>query len=140
MRESKLPIWVYWVFGIQTVLIVVALLFSFELRLKPIDMSYHDWIAILLTALAVILSVLGVFFAFLAIVGWQTLRRQVDRQVMALTDNFLHGDKFEEQIAELTEGYLEEGFKPKGHLREPLRDAVEAVSYDLGGDEDVSDA
>ena len=140
MSESRTPKWVYWVLGAQTVLTVVSLCFTFELRMKPIEMSYQDWIAVLLTALTVLISVLGVFFAVLAVIGWQTIGRQVDRQVHTRTDAFLNGRQIGDQVAKRTESYLEDGFKPKGHLRTTLRDAVEAVSYDLGGDEDdVSD-
>lgn len=136
MISNPTPKWAYWIISVQFILLLVTAGFSFRLRLIPIDMSYHDWIAVLLTALAVLLSVLGVFFAVLAFIGWRQLKRGVDLQVDAQTKEFLEGEDFQARVVSVAENFIVQGMRPEGRLRKPLREAVESAAlYGSEGDE-----
>ena len=104
--RSKTQYWLVAVVCFQTVAILFLAFSSFELRLKPISMTYADWIAILLTAVAVIVTVL----AILAFVGWQTFDKRIRQRVVE---------------------YIKTGFSRDGDLREELAEAVERASYDI---------
>lgn len=134
MQTSKIPTWVKLALGIQAALILVLFGFTFELRLKPVGMSYQDWVAILLTGIAVLMSVLGLFLAVLAFVGWQTFDRRVAQRVADnLREGFQEGGYLRTFLAE----NLEEGFATQGYLRKHLQEAVEAASYDIAGGNDA---
>ncbi|WP_147372857.1 hypothetical protein [Henriciella mobilis] len=108
--RSKTQYWLVAVVCFQTVAILFLAFSSFELRLKPISMTYADWIAILLTAVAVIVTVLALFLGILAFVGWQTFDKRIRQRVVE---------------------YIKTGFSRDGDLREELAEAVERASYDI---------
>ena len=107
------PRWLVSVIIVQFVVIVVLGFHTFQIRLSPVEMTYEDWVAILLTALGLIISVLAVFLGVLAFIGWQTFDRRVHQRVQEC---------------------LIEGFGVNGNLRKHLQNAVERVSLDFAGE------
>lgn len=115
--------------GLMVVLIVtqfMVILFlgahSFRLRVQPLDVSYADWIAVILTGVGLIISVLAVFLGVLAFIGWQTFDNRVTQRVNEVLSD-----------GELLVDCLEKEWGINGRLRKPLQDAVERVSYDIPG-------
>lgn len=119
VQRQGIPRWLIGVVVVQFVVILVLGFHTFPIRLDPVGMKYEDWVSILLTGLGLIISVLGVFLAVLAFVGWQTFDLRVRQRVKEV---------------------LVEGFAVGGYLRKPLQDAVERASLDVsGGQEDAGD-
>lgn len=110
--NSRTPRWLFFALAAQTAAIIALASNSFQLRLIPLNMSYQDWVAVLLTGVAVIISVLAVFLAVLAVIGWQT---------------------FDARVRQRTKECITEGFEFNGYLRVYLQEAVERTSYDMAG-------
>lgn len=113
---------------LQFVVILVLGAHAFRLRVVPVDMSYADWVAVLLTGVGLIISVLAVFLGILAFVGWQTFDRRVAQRVEEVLSD-----------GEVLVVCLDKEWGVKGRLRKHLQDAVERASYDVGADPDGSD-
>ena len=110
--ELRSPLWLKIAVGLQALAILFLIGNSTELRLKPVDMTYYEWVTILLVAVTVIVSILAVLLAVLAFVGWGT---------------------FDKRVGQTVNEYLTDGFGVNGNLRPQLEEAVERVSYDIPG-------
>lgn len=132
-KEPKRPWWVYYGLVVVTLLLIVATAHLFDIEVRSLSMSYHDLIAVLLTALGVLISVLAVFLAVIAFIGWQNFDRRVSRSANDfLAEGFKPDGALFKDLEERMLAALDQGFKPQGKYREVLEEAVELISYDMG--------
>jgi uncharacterized membrane protein len=103
------------------------------------SIKYTDLVAIILTALSVIVTVLAIFLAVLGVLGWNSISRGVqDRATEFLQTGFAKdGDINKEvssQVQTSAQTFLESQFAEGGAMREVLRAQVEAYIYQgVGG-------
>lgn len=127
-KSAGIPIWLMLLVVAQFLVILILGAHEFHLTVVPLGMSYSDWVAVLLTGVGLIISVLAVFLGVLAFVGWQTFDRRVAQRVEEVLSD-----------GEVLVVCLEKEWGVKGRLRRHLQDAVERASYDVGGERDETD-
>ena len=69
-----------------------ALMWIFQghsLRMLPSEMSYGDFVAILLAAISTLVAVIGIAFAIFALWGWAQFRKGVESRINEITPAFL---------------------------------------------------
>lgn len=60
-----------------------------SLAILPTEMSYGDFIAVLLTAVSTLVAVIGIAFAIFALWGWAQFRKGVESKLTQITPTFL---------------------------------------------------
>lgn len=95
------------------VLLVVAAaigtFFNANVGREAASISYTDFISILLSAIALLITLLALFLGILGVIGWT-----------AISD----------RVADRTEAFLEDGFRDGHDLHKLLEDKVKEVMYE----------
>lgn len=68
---------------------VVWLLQGYTLRIQPADMSYSDFVAIILSAISALVAVFGLGLALFTIWGVSQFRKGVEAKIVEITPVFL---------------------------------------------------
>jgi len=107
-KELPMPNWVKGVLGVQFLVIIFLFIFNIDLRVMPVDMTYSDLVAVLLTGISLLVALLAVFLGVLAFIGWQN---------------------FDKRVAQHTEECLNREFSRDGKFYKHLGDIVENLSF-----------
>lgn len=99
---------------------VVGASASRHLGTSAYSISFADFIAVLLSAVTLLITLLGFILALLAYVGWRELNERIDSKVVSRTTEF-----------------LEEGFRENGSLHKMLQVNAKRASY--SGVDPISD-
>lgn len=74
------------------------------------DLTYADFISIMLTALGLMITVLGFFVAAAGVIGWTTLENKLkDHSVTYFKEQLSKNGKLREEIEQLIVGIAHEG-------------------------------
>lgn len=93
-----------------------------------LPMTYPDLAATLLGAVAVMVTVLGVFVAILAIWGYVHFRRSTKAAALAYLKSEIQGGTIRQKLEELVVEYIvQEVGKPDGRLRGLLVERLDAI-------------
>lgn len=99
-----------------------------------VDLQYAQMIAIVLSALAAILTALAIFLAILGVLGWNGIARGVRARASEFLDEGF-GETGEirrmvnAQVERSTHAYLKGQFSEKGEMRKLVRDQVNQFAY-----------
>jgi len=117
----------YFLLGLLSgVIFLVCALISLKIRpeqLSELDMSYSDLAAILLGAVAIIVTVLGVFIAILAFWGYSQFRKSSKIAAVQYVKTELEKGKIRSEISEIVVAEVIRQLDD-GKLRKFIEDAV----------------
>ena len=112
------------------------------------DLQYQALINIILTALAVMITVLAIFLATLGVLGWNSIARGVQERANAFLDTGFGENGniralVNAQVRDNAQIYLEKQFAEDGDMRSLVRDQVEEFIYagvnSIGVESDVNE-
>jgi hypothetical protein len=121
--------WVGLAIGVTNLIVFVALLFLLSAKganvIQPGAWEYKDLIAILLTAVSVIVTFIGFIVAVAAIWGFQTLKGMAEEKAIETSRlgsaTYLKSDEFKADLAEQI------GVAMQTSAREAVQDALASV-------------
>jgi len=99
-----------------------------SLQIVPLNMTYSDFAAILLTAVSVLVTVLGVFIAALAIWGYSQFKTFAQNAAKDHVSSQLKDGELRTHIEEVAEKFLESDFS-SGKLRKLIEERIDYVIY-----------
>lgn len=93
------------------------------------DLTYADFVSILLTAISLLMTVLAVFLAVLGFVGWTTFEQKVHSKTEdILTAGFAKGGRIDNLIVQVI----------NARTQGIMFDGVQTVTESLGDEEEMS--
>ena len=131
-KADQTGVWPMFLLGaLAGVIIVIALLFRLQVRpssTENLTMSYADLAAVMLGAVAVIVTVLGVFIAILAIYGYSQFRSMATAAASNHVANDLKDGKLRTEIEKMVGKYLSDELS-SGNLRKMIERRVDGIVY-----------
>lgn len=97
-----------------------------SLRLSPAGMQYADLAAVMLGAVAVLLTILGVFLAIFAIWGYSQFRSIVEGAAVRHASNSIREGELKDLVEESSVEFMRSSFE-NGRLRRILEDRVDQI-------------
>jgi hypothetical protein len=92
-------------------------------------MTYADMAAIMLGAVAVIVTVLGVFIAILAVWGYSQFRNMATSAASSHIDAQIKDGQLKVQIETVINAYLDKELSSAGNLRKIIEERADFVVY-----------
>ena len=109
---------------------VVTILYhmgSAKTSVSNVDVSYTDFLSITLTALALMITILGFFVAAAGVIGWTTIENKLrDHSVQYFKEQLSKDGKLREEIEDLIVGIAHEGIH---NYRNNKQEGVEEREY-----------
>lgn len=112
--------------GTITAMVILARVKITPEEIKSIDMSYSDFITIMLTAVTVVITILAVFIAILAVWGYSQFQKMTEAASRSHLEKMLGDGPFARKIESTIIQHISEQLQ-KGELRRLLIERVDSI-------------
>jgi hypothetical protein len=101
---------------------------------NTVEISYTAFVSIMLTAVSIILAALGLVFAIVAVIGWNTIGERVSSLATTFLQNSFKdgGDMHKtigERVSSLATTFLQNSFKDGGDLHTLVKKETQSIIY-----------
>lgn len=111
---------------------------GFELHIRPIGLSYADLAATILSGVAVLTTILGIFLAVLALYGYTALKTSAQKAAKQHVGTQLEQGELRTHLGTVVTEFLVKEFAD-GNLRKLVEARVDAVIYSGAQDRAAED-